>query len=122
MQRTLLTLLATSTLLASAAAADNHAPFVTTEIAELREPWAMAFLPDGRLLVTEKHGTLHVVTQDGDISSPIAGVPEVEFGGQGGLGDVALHPDFPEKPARLPEFCGTRFPAISAAPRSHAAP
>jgi glucose/arabinose dehydrogenase len=58
------------------------------------EPWAMTFLPDGRLLVTEKEGRLKVVTQSGEQSSPIAGVPEVDYGGQGGLGDVVLHPDY----------------------------
>ena len=54
----------------------------------------MAFLPDGRLLVTEKGGRLIVVTQDGVKSAPVANMPEVAYGGQGGLGDVALHPDF----------------------------
>ena len=54
----------------------------------------MAFLPDGRLLVTEKAGRLIIVTQDGKKSAPVSGVPEVAYGGQGGLGDVALHPEF----------------------------
>ena len=54
----------------------------------------MTFLPDGRMLVTEKSGTLHWATQNGDVSEPISGVPEVDFGGQGGLGDVILHPDY----------------------------
>lgn len=54
----------------------------------------MTFLPDGRLLVTEKPGRLRVVTQVGDVSEPLAGLPEVAYGGQGGLGDVVLHPDF----------------------------
>ncbi len=56
-------------------------------------PWAMAFLPDGRLLVTEKGGTLLLTAFDGS-REQITGVPAVDEGGQGGLGDVALHPDF----------------------------
>ncbi len=54
----------------------------------------MTFLPDGRLLVTEKPGRLLVVTQDGQKSEPVAGLPDVAYGGQGGLGDVVLHPNF----------------------------
>ena len=74
------------------------APFQVTEVAQLREPWAMTFLPDGRLLVTEKRGTLRLIDPSraaGD--SPgiaVEGVPEVDHGGQGGLGDVVLHPQF----------------------------
>ena len=96
MQRTLALTLATFALFGAVAKADNHTPFITTEVAEFREPWALTFLPDGRMLVTEKHGTLHVVTRDGDISDPVSGVPAVEHGGQGGLGDVVLHPEFAE--------------------------
>lgn len=68
--------------------------FTIDAVAELDEPWAMSFMPDGRALVTEKAGRLLVVARDGKTSSPIAGVPEVDYGGQGGLGDVVLHPDF----------------------------
>jgi glucose/arabinose dehydrogenase len=67
--------------------------FTSTELADLDEPWAMAFLPDGRLLVSEKRGALLVVTADGG-TTEISGVPEVDYGGQGGFGDVVLHPDF----------------------------
>jgi glucose/arabinose dehydrogenase len=74
--------------------ASGERPFVATAIAALDEPWAMTFLPDGRLLITEKKGRLLVVTQDGDQSQPITGVPDVDYGGQGGLGDVALHPEY----------------------------
>ena len=56
--------------------------------------WAMEFLPDGRMLVTAKRGTMHVVTQDGTFGEPISGVPEVEAREHGGLLDVALAPDF----------------------------
>jgi glucose/arabinose dehydrogenase len=69
-------------------------PFVAKEIATFDEPWAMSFLPDGRLLVTEKKGRLFVVTPDGIKSMPLAGVPDIDYGGQGGFGDVVLHPDY----------------------------
>jgi aldose sugar dehydrogenase len=69
-------------------------PFEVAPVATLDEPWAMTFLPDGRLLITEKKGRLLVVTQDGERSQAVSGVPEVAYGGQGGLGDVVLHPEF----------------------------
>ena len=62
----------------------------------LEHPWALAFLPDGRLLVTEREGRLRVVTRDGQLSPPLGGVPEVFARGQGGLLDVALDPRFAE--------------------------
>ena len=74
----------------------SDAPFVATPVATLEEPWALAFLPDGRLLVTEKPGRLRIVTREGSVSAPVEGVPEVAYGGQGGFGDVALHPGFAE--------------------------
>ena len=67
----------------------------TEEIASgLDHPWAIVFLPDGRMLVTERAGNLRVVTRDGDISAPVAGVPAVAARGQGGLLDVVLSPGF----------------------------
>ncbi len=75
-------------------AAAQDGPFTVTPVAEFNEPWAMTFLPDGRLLVTEKRGRLYVVTQDGEKSRPVEEVPDVDYRGQGGLGDVILHPDF----------------------------
>ncbi len=60
----------------------------------LEHPWALAFLPDGRLLVTERPGRLRVVTPEGQVSAPVAGVPQVFARGQGGLLDVALDPKF----------------------------
>jgi glucose/arabinose dehydrogenase len=69
-------------------------PFVATEVASFDEPWAMAFLPDGRLLVTEKEGALKLVDPASGKVGTITGVPEVDYGGQGGFGDVALHPHF----------------------------
>jgi glucose/arabinose dehydrogenase len=68
--------------------------FVATPVASFDEPWAMSFLPDGRLLVTEKKGRLNLVSQDGTRSAPLVGIPEVAYGGQGGLGDVVPHPDY----------------------------
>lgn len=60
----------------------------------LEHPWSIAFLPDGRALVTERPGRLRIVTKDGRVGPPVAGVPKVAAVGQGGLLDVALHPDF----------------------------
>ncbi|HEY5614208.1 MAG TPA: PQQ-dependent sugar dehydrogenase, partial [Lysobacter sp.] len=71
-------------------------PFSTTELTTFDEPWAMTFLPDGRLLVTEKRGRLRLldVAATGATATSISGVPNVAYGGQGGLGDVVLHPEF----------------------------
>src|SRR6056297_1831064 len=81
-------------LCAAQLATAQPAPFQVESIADFDEPWALTFLPDGRMLVTEKKGNLLIVSQEGDKSSPVAGLPDVDYGGQGGLGDVALHPDF----------------------------
>jgi glucose/arabinose dehydrogenase len=67
---------------------------VTTVADQLNQPWGMAFLPDGRLLVTEKPGQLRIVDSTGQKSEPIKGVPPVYANGQGGLLDVALDPEF----------------------------
>lgn len=67
---------------------------VTTFVEGLSHPWAMAFLPDGGLLVTERAGSLRHVTSDGQLSAPLRGVPSVVAQRQGGLLDVALDPDF----------------------------
>ena len=58
------------------------------------QPWAMTFLPDGNLLITEKPGQLQLFTLADKTKTAVQGVPEVEYGGQGGLGDIVLHPDF----------------------------
>ena len=71
-------------------------PFEIEEITSFDEPWAMAFLPDGRILVTEKKGRLMLVGQDGQSFGAIGGIPNVDYGGQGGFGDIALHPEFEE--------------------------
>lgn len=67
-------------------------PFATG----LANPWGLVFLPDGSMLVTQRNGTLHLVTPEGSVSDPISGVPEVAAVGQGGLLGLALHPKFPE--------------------------
>jgi glucose/arabinose dehydrogenase len=75
-------------------AQEAELPFTITPVATFNEPWAMTFLPDGRLLVTEKRGRLYIVTQGGEKSRPVEDLPNVDYRGQGGLGDVVLHPDF----------------------------
>jgi aldose sugar dehydrogenase len=60
----------------------------------LEHPWALEFLPDGRLLVTERPGRVRIVEWDGRLSAPLADVPRVQARGQGGLLDVALDPRF----------------------------
>jgi len=67
---------------------------ITTIASGLNSPWAVAFLPDGRYLVTERGGTMRIVDPDGTIGAPLAGVPEVYANGQGGLLDVVLDPAF----------------------------
>ncbi|WP_202964856.1 PQQ-dependent sugar dehydrogenase [Inquilinus limosus] len=66
---------------------------VQTVAEGLSHPWGLAFLPDGRMLVTERGGDLRLVG-DGKVSEPLDGVPEVAAGGQGGLLDVAVDPTF----------------------------
>ncbi|MFG3453502.1 PQQ-dependent sugar dehydrogenase [Stutzerimonas stutzeri] len=69
-------------------------PFSATPRATFAEPWAMTFLPDGTALVTEKRGALkHVDVKTGE-THVIKGVPDIAYGGQGGFGDVIIHPDF----------------------------
>jgi glucose/arabinose dehydrogenase len=69
-------------------------PFTSTPVATFNEPWAMTFLPDGRLLVTEKSGKLRLANVATGQVGEIVGVPAVAYGGQGGFGDVLLHPRF----------------------------
>ncbi|MGB5621917.1 MAG: PQQ-dependent sugar dehydrogenase [Gammaproteobacteria bacterium] len=92
MKRILATML--SLFCIATAQAQSDLPFAVEPVAAFDEPWALAFLPDGRMLVTEKKGVLFIVTQDGEKSRRVGGMPDVDYGGQGGLGDVALHPDF----------------------------
>jgi glucose/arabinose dehydrogenase len=60
----------------------------------LNHPWGLQFLPDGRMVVSERAGAIRIVTRDGKISPPLSGVPAADVRGQGGMLDVALAPDF----------------------------
>ncbi|MFZ2508376.1 MAG: PQQ-dependent sugar dehydrogenase [Steroidobacteraceae bacterium] len=93
---------------------------LTTVASGLEHPWGVAFLPDGRMLVTERPGRLRIVTMKGEISAPVTGVPAVHAKGQGGLLDVVLDPDFSEN-ARIylayaePGAAGTNGTAVARA-------
>jgi len=98
--RGVLALLATPLLALPAAAqtiqSEEHAFRLVELVRGLEQPWSLAFLPDGRMLVTEKAGRLRIV-KDGRLEPhAVAGLPEVAVHGQGGLMDVALHPRFAE--------------------------
>jgi glucose/arabinose dehydrogenase len=67
---------------------------VETVAKSLVHPWALAFLPQGRLLVTERPGRMRIISKDGKLSEPLEGVPAVYASGQGGLLDVVLSPEF----------------------------
>ncbi len=67
---------------------------VVTVASNLAHPWGLAFLPDGRMLVTERAGRLRIATSTGELSPPVAGLPTVDARGQGGLLDIALDPSF----------------------------
>jgi glucose/arabinose dehydrogenase len=76
---------------------EDYAVRVVTVVQGLAHPWGLAFLPDGRMLVTERPGRLRIVGADGKLDpNPVSGLPRVEEFGQGGLLDVALHPRFRE--------------------------
>jgi glucose/arabinose dehydrogenase len=75
-------------------ASEKQAFSVETVAEGLERPWGLAFLPDGRMLVTEKAGRMRIVLPDGKLSAPVTGLPKVDARGQGGLLDVAVAPDF----------------------------
>jgi aldose sugar dehydrogenase len=78
----------------AAPASSSDKPFETTAIADFEEPWAMAFLPEfNQALITERKGNLLLWESEGEVVN-VGGVPSVAYGGQGGLGDVIIHPDF----------------------------
>ncbi len=87
---------ATSTGAYTVQQTERHAVRVTILTRGLEHPWSLAFLPDGRMLVTERPGRLRYVEADGTLDpTPIGGLPAaVAQAGQGGLHDIALHPDF----------------------------
>ncbi len=94
-------LLAAPQLVAQAPSIKSPTPVNTTGVLQaelvasgLVNPWALAFLPDGRMLVTERPGRLRFVERDGTLAAPISGVPAVAFAGQGGLLDLAVDPKF----------------------------
>src|ERR1700761_3773376 len=70
---------------------DPNLPFTVTQVTTLNLPWKIAFLPDGRMLITEKVGGLQLVTQDGT-KIPVANIPPVLWRGQGGMLGVFLSP------------------------------
>ncbi len=97
--RALVTFLLTCLLIASPAFAqpfgsEQHDFRLVRLVEGLEQPWSLAFLPDGRMLVTEKRGRLRVIEQGKLLPQPIAGLPQVTVHGQGGLQDVVLHPQF----------------------------
>lgn len=94
----LLILMPTSSMIAASApekkSGSAGSKLWSKKYAEFNEPWAMTFLPGGDILVTEKPGNLLLVSADGRSKVSVRGVPKVAYGGQGGLGDVILHPEY----------------------------
>ena len=78
---------------ATESAVDRHGVKVN-KIAQFNEPWAMTFLPDGRLVITERQGNLKLYNLSTKKVTSIGGLPDVVYAGQGGLGDIVLHPKF----------------------------
>lgn len=121
-----LPMLAGIALLGAACTACNGAtvqaatkPFEASAVASFDEPWAMAFLPDGRVLVTEKKGVLKLLAIGGS-AGEVRGVPKVAYGGQGGFGDIALHPHFADNQVVYLSYAeqgeaGTRGAAVARA-------
>jgi glucose/arabinose dehydrogenase len=75
-------------------ATQEHSVRVVTVTRGLEHPWSIAFLPDGRMLVTERPGRLRVVTDGKVEAKPVDGLPRIDAQGQGGLMDVVLHPEY----------------------------
>ena len=97
----------------------QNLPFTVTDVAQFNEPWAMAFLPNGRLLVSEKRGALKFYDMDDGIAD-VTGVPDVSYSGQGGFGDIVLHPEFADNDLLYMSYAedggrGTRGAAVARA-------
>ncbi len=99
-------LITTATRSASAPFESSAGPLDVETVARgLEHPWALAFLPDGKMLVTERPGRMRIVARDGQVSAPLAGVPKPRTGGQAGLLDLVLDKDFADN--RTLYFCFT---------------
>lgn len=94
---------------------------VETVATGLENPWAIAFLPDGRALVTERPGRLRIVGKDGKLSPPVTGLPKIAAVGQGGLLDVAIAPDFTQSRTIYFTFAEPRGPNGAVNPNSTSA-
>lgn len=114
-RRALLALCALSALSAVPAAAQSVRPEVLTS--KLEHPWGLAFIGDGRMLVTERPGRMRVVEADGKLGEPLAGLPKIDAGGQGGLLDVVTDSGFARN--RTVYFCFSE-PAASGSGNSTA--
>ena len=91
-----LTLLAQSASIDRVIKTEQHTIRAVSVVSGLSHPWAMAFLPDGRVLLTERRGTMRVFENGKLVEKSIEGIPQVAEHGQGGLLDVALHPKYAE--------------------------
>ena len=101
MSRTLKTLVCLSSALAACSGTNGplhaqNADFVTTRLEQFDVPWALEFLPNGHLMISEGKGAIRLMDTDSGTIGEITGLPEVSYGGQGGLGDVVIHPNFQE--------------------------
>src|SRR3954468_15566715 len=123
--------LASATVLAQTNAGtlkpEPELPFTMTQVATFNRPWRIAFLPDGRMLVTEKVGPVWLVTPQG-AKTPVANVPEVLFQGQGGMLGVFVSPAPGCRSARARQAstdyrcCGARCPRARAASSARRSP
>jgi aldose sugar dehydrogenase len=80
-------------VVASSSLYSQHAEFTETIVGQFDVPWALEFLPDDRLMVSEVKGSIKIINPDGSMGE-VSGLPGVAYGGQGGLGDIVLHPNF----------------------------
>lgn len=97
-------------LLTAAASLAQAAPQLETVVDGLKTPWALAFLPGGQLLITERDGALRTAQPGGKPGAPIAGLPAIDVGGQGGLLDVQIDSDFARN--RTIYFCFSEPAAV----------